>query len=166
MKTAMFIISLLFFSSCYKSERTKASPEFFVGTWKWEYSLVYDYDVSFNQHYLKDTIYPNFSNEIKIQKNGNIKFYEKGVKTSSIRGNSVSYKVEQKSHSYSSVSPELNSMNGNYAKIFIYSFLKSDTILVFGYPYSDQGSSYYNEISQQNINNSGVLVYNYFLRQQ
>lgn len=165
MKNALYIICVFVFSSCNKSDRTKATPEIFVGEWNWSHSISFEYDKTTQNYNIHDTIIPNYNAEIKVNKKGNVVITENGTKMSTIKSKYISYGVQGPNlTTYETPSKSLNVMNGVYSFISMQSFFQSDTILVRGYPYYDESGPYSNEIAQQNINTRGVIVYNFFTK--
>ena len=163
-KNIILIICILFFSSCYKIPSTQTSPDFFVGRWTWNYSIVFKYSEALDAYEIKDTIFPQNTSEIIVKKNGTIKIYEDGIKMTSIDKDVIGYQEYPNSINYSTPDPTTSYMNGKFSMIRIYSYFQSDTIVVHGYPYNKSGNSYFNELAQQNSNISGIIIYNYFKR--
>ncbi len=70
-------ITILFFFGCGKKINR---PYHFIGTWEWEYTIVYIQD---GNKLLEDTIYPNqieknidFSAQVEVKKNGSVLLYK------------------------------------------------------------------------------------------
>jgi hypothetical protein len=160
----LYIIFACAIFSCAKPESTKKSPDFFVGSWQWQYSVLYKYNSTSQLYFIHDTIFSKEELILNVKKSGKIIVFENDTKITSINRNNIGYSVSGKHITYASPDHNLNYMAGNYSFIFMNSFNESDTVLVFGYPYNDEGGSYYNEVAQQNINTEGVIVYNFFTR--
>ncbi len=168
MKNLLFLFVLIgIFSSCKKPDRTKTTPDFFVGKWQWSYSVMYEFETTWDNittYYFLDTIIPTNKALIHVKKNGNLIIYEDEIKMKTLQSHLIWYSESGKHTSYGTPDSESNYMKGVYSHIFMNSFDKSDTILVLGYPYDGEPGSYFNEIAQQNINTGGVIVYNFFTR--
>ena len=165
MKNIKYIFCILLLSSCYKSDRTKATPEIFIGEWQLSHSVSFEYDKTSDNYIILDTILPSNNAIINVKKNGNIVISEDGIKMATIKSKYIGYTVQGPYlTTYRTPSKSLNIMNGVYSFISMFSYLDSDTITVFGYPYYDESGSYSNEIANHNINTRGVVVYNFFTR--